>query len=70
MVEELTAAPTKSRGAAPKALMDLPTSAAKRIHELEESAEARVMAGLVEFDRVLGGGCVPGSVILVGVKRH
>jgi len=33
--------------------------------EIDES-KARYKAGIVEFDRVLGGGIVPGSLILVG----
>ncbi len=33
--------------------------------EIEES-KARYKAGILEFDRVLGGGIVPGSLILVG----
>jgi DNA repair protein RadA/Sms len=36
------------------------------ITEVESFAEARISTGIPEFDRVLGGGIVPGSVILVG----
>jgi len=34
--------------------------------EIEQKAEVRWSSGLPEFDRVLGGGIVPGSVVLVG----
>ena len=38
----------------------------KRISELNTDAEIRFMTGISEFDRVLGGGAVAGSLILVG----
>ena len=36
------------------------------IHEINTAEEGRVLCGIAEFDRVLGGGLVPGSVILIG----
>src|SRR5262249_23665890 len=36
------------------------------IHEIATAKETRVLSGIGEFDRVLGGGLVPGSVILIG----
>ena len=36
------------------------------IHKIDISEEGRVLSGIGEFDRVLGGGLVPGSVILIG----
>ena len=36
------------------------------ITEVESVTEARLSTGIPEFDRVLGGGIVPGSVVLVG----
>ncbi|HET8564391.1 MAG TPA: DNA repair protein RadA [Candidatus Binatia bacterium] len=36
------------------------------IHEITASEEDRCLSGMGEFDRVLGGGLVPGSVILIG----
>src|SRR5918992_2521368 len=36
------------------------------IHEIDTSEEGRMLCGIDEFDRVLGGGLVPGSVILIG----
>ena len=38
----------------------------KRITELDMSAEIRFSTGIAEFDRVLGGGAVIGSLVLVG----
>src|SRR5690348_2513476 len=37
-----------------------------RLAELEVGGVVRWRTGLVEFDFVLGGGIVPGSVVLVG----
>ena len=36
------------------------------IHEINTAEEGRLQCGIGEFDRVLGGGLVPGSVILIG----
>ncbi len=36
------------------------------IHEIDTSEDGRVLSGIGEFDRVLGGGLVAGSVILIG----
>ena len=36
------------------------------ITELDATAESRLSCGIPELDRVLGGGIVPGSVVLVG----
>ena len=38
----------------------------KRISELDSEAEIRFLTGITEFDRVLGGGAVLGSLNLVG----
>lgn len=37
-----------------------------RIDEIEFDAEERISTGIGEFDRVLGGGLVPGTIILLG----
>lgn len=36
------------------------------ISSLDASDEERVLTGITEFDRVLGGGLVPGSAVLIG----
>jgi len=38
----------------------------KRLNEIDEELIIRYDSGFIEFDRVLGGGLVPGSVVLVG----
>ncbi len=38
----------------------------KRLSELDTGAEMRFSTGIAEFDRVLGGGAVAGSLVLVG----
>ena len=60
-------AETKSKSASVKATV----SASRRnkprlITELDSSAEIRFTTGISELDRVLGGGAVRGSVVLVG----
>ena len=37
-----------------------------RYGEIESQDDARVSSGVAEFDRVLGGGIVPGSLVLIG----
>jgi len=42
------------------------TTSPKRISEIDSSKEARTLTGMSELDRVLGGGLVRGSLVLVG----
>lgn len=35
-------------------------------HEIEPQDDARITSGVTEFDRVLGGGIVPGTLVLLG----
>ena len=37
-----------------------------RFGEIESQDDSRIPSGITEFDRVLGGGIVPGSLILIG----
>jgi DNA repair protein RadA/Sms len=39
---------------------------AQRLSEVETREESRYPSGIEEFDRVLGGGLVPGGVVLIG----
>ena len=39
---------------------------AQRLSEIEAREESRIASGIEEFDRVLGGGLVPGGVVLLG----
>ncbi len=64
MVEEVIA-PSKSKSSsAPRGLVG--ESVPKRLSEIGEGAEVRLPLTIQEFARVLGGGVVPGSVVLVG----
>ncbi len=44
----------------------IPGSGVKRLAEISLLRECRFKTGLSELDRVLGGGVVPGSVVLIG----
>jgi DNA repair protein RadA/Sms len=54
----------KGRAASPnspaKALSSL------KLNEISELSQARLSSGYIELDRVLGGGIVPGSLVLIG----
>ncbi|HOS44521.1 MAG TPA: DNA repair protein RadA, partial [Armatimonadota bacterium] len=63
LVEEAPAPVTA--GVAPAAVPALAVSAAVPLSELPPGSEPRRASGVGEFDRVLGGGAVPGSVILL-----
>jgi len=45
---------------------DYPALETKTLNEIESKNFARLQTGIGEFDRVLGGGFVPGSLILLG----
>jgi DNA repair protein RadA/Sms len=64
MVEERVAEPVSAGGR----LSRRSAKAAKPIPlaQVEAPALARFMTGIGEFDRVLGGGIVPGSLVLIG----
>ncbi len=54
---------TKRRG---QASASVPERRPKRLSELDTEAEIRFSTGISELDRVLGGGAVEGSLVLVG----
>lgn len=60
LVEEIieTVGPGRASKARPAKITD--------ISAVEKTNSARIPVGIVEFDQVLGGGIVPGSLILVG----
>lgn len=66
LVEERVSAPPREggRGAAQRATAA--RAAPVRLREVEGAEERRWGTGIDEFDFVLGGGIVPGSVVLVG----
>ncbi len=45
---------------------DIAVSPPESISQIEHTAQVRYSSGMPEFDRVLGGGFVPGSLVLVG----
>jgi DNA repair protein RadA/Sms len=64
MVEEIiAAAPAASGKSAVRGLTGL--SHPQRLHEISGDAEERLPLSISEFARVLGGGIVPGSIVLV-----
>jgi DNA repair protein RadA/Sms len=67
MVEETIAEPEKlsSRARALQA-HSAPSALPKRLSELEALPETRISTGIEEFNRVLGGGLMPASVVLIG----
>ncbi len=58
----------EKRSAAPRGVVRLPSAAAaiSRLADVSTEESPRVQTGNAEFDRVLGGGLVPGSVVLLG----
>lgn len=55
-----------SKSASTHSSSSLPRSTPKRMEELDFEEEIRFSTGISEFDRVLGGGAVRGSLVLVG----
>ena len=64
-IEEAPETPAVGSGRAPAAV-GAPRSQPKRLRDLDAGAELRFSTGSGEFDRVLGGGAVRGSLVLVG----
>ncbi len=62
MVEEVVVPETGRKAAAGGAPL---TSAPRRLHEISGDAEERLPLPIAEFARVLGGGIVPGSIVLI-----
>jgi len=68
LVEERPAPASASPSAAAEARYALPGSGggAHRLDEIDAGDARRLSTGIGEFDRVLGGGVVPGSLVLLG----
>jgi DNA repair protein RadA/Sms len=64
MVEEIIAAPAKPVHTAGRGLTGASTP--RRLTEIEGDVDERWALSIGEFARVLGGGIVPGSIVLVG----
>jgi DNA repair protein RadA/Sms len=63
LVEERARAASRETGGAPFGFREVEPIAYSAI---ESQDDARILSGVAEFDRVLGGGIVPGSLILIG----
>lgn len=63
-LEEVAGAAVSRRGQAPVSVA--PSSRAVMLSEVQAKELARTPTGSEEFDRVLGGGFVPGGVVLIG----
>jgi DNA repair protein RadA/Sms len=63
MVEEIVAAPASP---APRTGISAARSQPRRMSEISGDVEERLPLPISEFARVLGGGIVPGSIVLVG----
>jgi DNA repair protein RadA/Sms len=67
MVEERAADPAAAAAAAGNRYSQFaPGASAKLYAEVETANALRLSTGIGEFDRVLGGGVVPGSLVLLG----
>ena len=66
LVEERVSAPAREGGRGAVQRASGARAAPVRIREVEGAEERRWATGIDEFDFVLGGGIVPGSVVLVG----
>lgn len=66
MIEEVDASST-SKGASSKRSRDMAASLQSTLlSEVKADQARRIPTGMVELDRVLGGGLMPGSIVLVG----
>ena len=63
-MEEHAAAPQSKKGSS-KASRAVSASSVKRLSEINSDIEKRIKTGVNEFDRVLGGGIVEGSLVLL-----
>src|SRR6186713_2056579 len=66
MVEERTVEGPAASAGTHRYGAGLGSSTAKLYAEIELEQHARLSTGIDEFDRVLGGGIVPGSLVLIG----
>src|SRR3954451_12497180 len=64
LVEEAAAPPPAGGGGAGRRAA--PPSRPQRLRDVTTPAVERLETGIREFDRVLGGGLVPGSLVLLG----
>src|SRR5688500_16716007 len=63
---EESVAPSAAAGAAPRLGLGTPGGQARLYADVDMVQAERISSGIGEFDRVLGGGLVPGSLVLLG----
>ncbi|MBI9049868.1 MAG: DNA repair protein RadA [Anaerolineaceae bacterium] len=63
MVEEIVQSTTSKKGKA--VIRSLSNAEPHRLHEISGETEKRIPLSIEEFSRVLGGGIVPGSIVLI-----
>ena len=56
----------RSKASAATTVRSVPTVTPKKLHEINEQDDPRLRTGIGELDRVLGGGIVPGGLMLIG----
>ena len=64
--EETVVTQSKSSAAKPSRLVDSSGAKPQPLSEVQDVRVARLSTGMPELDRVLGGGVVPGSLVLIG----
>jgi DNA repair protein RadA/Sms len=62
MVEQVTAAPARASASSAGPVLSKP----RRLRDVDGGEESRLPLPIQEFSRVLGGGVVPGSIVLIG----
>ena len=65
-VEERVSEPSAGPAEHRYSTLGVVSHGAKKYADIEASAADRISTGITEVDRVLGGGIVPGSLILLG----
>lgn len=65
-LEEVKFAPTKTRTLLPSESLNSALQASLTLPEIKQDKHQRISSGYKELDRVLGGGLVPGSLVLIG----
>ncbi len=65
-VEEIVYTDKRKISSKSKNLVDLKVTNLSKVADIDITEDKRIVSGIQELDRVLGGGIVPGSVVLVG----
>ncbi|MBK6291504.1 MAG: DNA repair protein RadA [Ignavibacteria bacterium] len=66
MIEEVDSQTSKGKGRSNRSSIDVVAGAATPLTSVMADQAPRIHTGMDELDRVLGGGLVPGSIVLVG----